>query len=187
VLGKGVGAGVVYGLSALVWLSLAGVLVIPVLAFVDAGDLAGTWDRLSAMRSAQWSTNANPVFDLIDGLWPGASQQAPDLVGGALPVLATVATALIVAVSALVVILSLTLTVLLVEAVAIGADGAACMWRAPIMTSNLPIGDSRVTLVPATTLNTGGLTHSRLTDSPEGVAAVVDAVARLLGEPSGPP
>lgn len=180
------------GMSLSVWVVISSVVIgligllvvavaaIPVLAFVEAGDLPTALDRLLAMRDAEWSFEDNPAFDLAESVFPGWIQQVRDRMGKSLPAVWPIVRVVALVVVAPLVILSLLFAMLLIEALTIGFDGASFIWRHPITAVSVPVGRSHVSLLPVPSIGSGGLAHGHLTTSPEAVGAVADAVDRLL-------
>ena len=178
--GLGVAAGVVYVVVGLFYLVVVAVLAVPVLAFIAEGDVGEAIARLGQIR------DIDALAALIDDVLPGVREQVP---GWLAPVGRHALTALRVALTVLIVVvvtLAALLTMLVLESLAVGYDGASLLSSTPVTTSSFPVGRSRVTLVPTITMSDGRLAHGWLTSSRQGVDEVARAVERALGEPAAP-
>lgn len=194
VLGQIPGRAAAFSLAGAVFLLLS----LIVMAFIVSEELQGITDRYPTI--ADWSLGGNPFFDLIDEVVRKVPDQVPvelrDLVRLALKVFLVAYVGLLL-VYALIVPLSLIIlgalfAVLLVEALAVGFDGACFIWTGRITTVQAPIGRSRLTLLPVSAIaerppdwgDLGrirrSLAHGSLTLSSEAVLEVTNTVRRML-------
>lgn len=142
------------GILLTVWVALLGALIVlaaaavtvPVLAYIATGDVADAWNRVRDMFPGSWTWAENPYFTLWGEAFPGLPAWISDhtiwIHGPAAWVWKVIViafwTLMYMLVTGTVLLIAL-MTLLLLEALTLGVDGASLMWDRSITVAPTPL------------------------------------------------